>query len=335
MTRPGHRSQLRITRCDLGPRDTTLRLEGRLDASDWDALATVRGECSHRRVALDLSGLAFLAWDTAQRLVALRREGVGLRGGSGFVRELLRSAASEARSEPEAPVRALEGTMRNPEIHTTDPASREDEAALLARLRSGDDAAFAAWVRRETPRLLAVARRILRSEDDAHDAVQEAFLSAWRNLSRFEGGAKLSTWLHRIAVNAALMRLRSRRRRREQPIEDWLPVFAEDGHHAERVAPWPASEECPLESGERRALVRECIDELPDAYRIALILRDIEGLDTEEAAAALGIRPDALKMRLHRARQALRGLLAPYMTGAARPAKRPRTVTRGAAPSAG
>jgi len=102
MTRPGNRSQLRITRHDLGRRNTTLRLEGRLDESDWDALAAARGECSDRRVALDLSGLAFLAWDTAQRLVALRREGVDLLGGSGFVRELLRSAASEARSEPEA-----------------------------------------------------------------------------------------------------------------------------------------------------------------------------------------------------------------------------------------
>ena len=225
--------------------------------------------------------------------------------------------------------------MRNHDTRPTDPSSREDEAALLARLRSGDDAAFAAWVRRESPRLLAVARRILRSEDDAHDAVQEAFLSAWRNLASFEGGAKLSTWLHRIAVNAALIRLRSRRRRREQPIEELLPVFAEDGHHAERVAPWPAPEECPLESRERRALVRECIEALPDAYRIALILRDIEGLDTAEAAAALGIREDALKMRLHRARQALRGLLAPYMTGATRPAKRPGAAARGAAPSAG
>ena len=99
MSRPGHRSQLRITRRDLGIRDTMLHLEGRLDESDWDALAAVCRECSERGVALDLSGLAFVAWDTARRLVALRREGVELLGGSGFVRELLRSAeASDERT---------------------------------------------------------------------------------------------------------------------------------------------------------------------------------------------------------------------------------------------
>jgi hypothetical protein len=99
MSRPGNRSQLRITRRDLGPRDATLHLEGRLDESDWDALAAARDECSERRVALDLSGLAFVAWGTARRLVALRREGVELLGGSGFVRELLRCAeAGDART---------------------------------------------------------------------------------------------------------------------------------------------------------------------------------------------------------------------------------------------
>jgi hypothetical protein len=96
MTRPRLRnhggSRLRIDRIDQGPRATTLRLEGRLDASDWDALAAVRAECASRLLVIDLSGLAYLAWEEARRLVALRREGVGVRGGSGFVRELLRSA---------------------------------------------------------------------------------------------------------------------------------------------------------------------------------------------------------------------------------------------------
>jgi RNA polymerase sigma-70 factor (ECF subfamily) len=207
--------------------------------------------------------------------------------------------------------------MRDRDL-STGGAPRDEEAERLARLRSGDDSAFADWVRRESPRLLAVARRILRSEDEASDAVQDAFLSAWRHLASFEGGSRLSTWLHRIAVNAALMRLRSRRRRREQPIEDLLPVFAEDGHHAEPVSSFGA-EECPLERAELRAAVRECIDRLPESHRIALVLRDIEGLDTAEAAAALGVRPEALKMRLHRARLALRTLLAAKLGDAARP----------------
>lgn len=196
----------------------------------------------------------------------------------------------------------------------------EDDALLLARLRSGDEDAFADWVRRESPRLLAVTLRILRSQDEAHDAVQEAFLSAWRALPHFSGDSRLSTWLHRIGVNAALMRLRSRRRRREQPIEELLPGFADDGHHAGPIEPWSRGDSCAAEQREIRDVVRACIDRLPESYRVVLVLRDLEGLDTAEAAAALGTTPEALKMRLHRARQALRSQLAPYLRASQAPA---------------
>jgi RNA polymerase sigma-70 factor (ECF subfamily) len=203
--------------------------------------------------------------------------------------------------------------------------SFDDDAALVARLRAGDDAAYAEWVRRESPRLLAVTRRMLRDEDEAQDAVQEAFLSAWRALPSFAGDAKLSTWLHRIGVNAALMRLRSQRRRREESIDDRLPGFAEDGHHAAPVEPWTRTASCAAEQREIRDVVRACIERLPENYRSVLVLRDIEGLDTAEAARALGTSTEALKMRLHRARQALRAELAPYMSASAaaeRPSER-------------
>lgn len=183
------------------------------------------------------------------------------------------------------------------------------DAALLARLRCGDDAAFAELVRRESGKLLAVARRILRSDEDAEDAVQDALLSAFQNLDGFEGGARLSTWLHRITVNAALMRLRSRRRRREDAIEELLPAFAEDGHHLGPVTTLHGVAEEQILSAELAAIVRRAIDELPESHRLVLVLRDVEGLDTAETARALGIGPDAAKMRLHRARQALRTLL--------------------------
>ncbi|MGH7289095.1 MAG: sigma-70 family RNA polymerase sigma factor [Myxococcota bacterium] len=183
------------------------------------------------------------------------------------------------------------------------------DAALLEQLRAGDEAAFGALVRRESGKLLAVARRILRSEEEAQDAVQDALLSAFQNLDRFEGGSRLSTWLHRITVNAALMRLRSKKRRREDSIEELLPGFAEDGHH---LAPVSAPRDAALDeiaSAQVAAIVRAAIDELPESYRVVLVLRDVEGLDTAETADALGIGPDAAKMRLHRARQALRTLL--------------------------
>src|SRR5262245_65193359 len=108
-------------------------------------------------------------------------------------------------------------------------AEDEAEAALVAGLRAGVAAAYEEMVRSHLPRMLATARRVLGNEEDARDAVQDAFLSAFRALNSFEGQSRLSTWLHRIAVNAALMKLRSKRRRPERPITDLLPRFTEDG----------------------------------------------------------------------------------------------------------
>jgi RNA polymerase sigma-70 factor (ECF subfamily) len=189
------------------------------------------------------------------------------------------------------------------------------EAELVARLRGGDEAAYVQLVREQGGRMLAVARRLLRSEDDAADAVQEAFISAFRAIAGFEGGARLSTWLHRIVVNASLMKLRTRARRPEVSIEELLPKFFEDGHHVEEPSEWRSSG--PLAAMERqevRELVRREIDKLPADYRTVLMLRDIEGLDTKETAELLGVTPNAAKIRLHRARLALRTLLDPHMS---------------------
>ena len=186
-----------------------------------------------------------------------------------------------------------------------------DEAALLRSLRSGDTDAFEILVRTFTGRLLSVATRLLKSEEDARDAVQDALLSAWRSLDRFEGGAKLSTWLHRIVVNASLMKLRTRRRKPEESLENYLPSFHEDGHHAEPAVLWQDSAVEAMARAEVRLFVRQSIARLPDSYRIVLMLRDIEGYDTEETARLLGTTPNAVKVRLHRARQSLRAVLDP------------------------
>jgi RNA polymerase sigma-70 factor, ECF subfamily len=193
----------------------------------------------------------------------------------------------------------------------------DDEATLIAQLRAGDDAAFEQVVRAYGGRLLAVARRIVNSEEDARDAVQDAFLNAFRSLDRFEGNAKLSTWLHRIVVNAALMKLRTRKRKPEQSIEGLLPSFLDDGHHEERFQSWDEPVDKLMERAENRELVRKQIDALPEGYRTVLVLRDIEGLDTEETAKVLGLSVNATKIRLHRARQALRTMLAPHFRSTA------------------
>lgn len=195
------------------------------------------------------------------------------------------------------------------------PGPAPDDAKLLERLRAGEGAAYEELVRANASRLLAVTRRMLGSEEDARDAVQEAFLSAFRALPRFQGDARLSTWLHRIAVNAALMRLRTRRRKPEVAIDDLMPRFLEDGHHAEPPQPWPGADEL-IGREETRRAVRDAIDRLPETHRTVLLLRDIEGIDTAEVAEMLGISPGAVKTRLHRARAALRELVDPLLRDA-------------------
>jgi RNA polymerase sigma-70 factor, ECF subfamily len=184
-----------------------------------------------------------------------------------------------------------------------------DERALVGGLRTGDEQAYETLVRTFGGRMLAVARRFVRNEQDAQDIVQSAYLSAFRAVHQFEGQCLIATWLHRIVVNTALMRLRSRRRKPETSIDDLLPAYHEDGHHVEQFSDWAPRADAVIERQQTRAIVRACIDQLPDNYRAVLILRDIEEVSTDEAARLLAMTPTAVKVRLHRARQALSTLL--------------------------
>lgn len=184
-----------------------------------------------------------------------------------------------------------------------------DDQTLLTALRAGHEWAFETMVRLYGGRLLAVARRFTRNDEDAQDVLQSAYLSAFRSLNDFEGTCQLSTWLHRIVVNTALMKLRSRRRKPEESIDALLPAFQEDGHHVEQFSEWSTPADQLMERNETRAIVRECIERLPENYRVVLKLRDIEELSTQEVAGMLAMTPTAVKVRLHRARQALSTLL--------------------------
>ena len=162
-------------------------------------------------------------------------------------------------------------------------------------------------------RLLGSARHMLKNEEDARDAVQETFIAAFRSLDGFREDARLSTWLRKISVNQCLMKLRCRKRRPEEPIEDLLPTFLEDGHQSRRSTAFRPAAETAIAQRELRELVRGEIDKLPETYRTVLLLRDIEELDTETVAHALGINANTVKVRLHRARQALRTRLEPHL----------------------
>jgi RNA polymerase sigma-70 factor (ECF subfamily) len=194
-------------------------------------------------------------------------------------------------------------------------SARPDERELIARLRAGEEIAFEQLVDDHAAPLLAVTRRILRDEEEARDAVQEAFVAAFRKIGEFQSESRVSTWLHRIAVNCALMKLRVRERRRERDVDELLPQFDADGHQRHSSTGWKESVEDVLQREQSCALVRECIDRLPESYRVVLVLRDIEQLPPEVVAEKLQITRDNLKVKLHRARQALRTLLDPHMRG--------------------
>jgi RNA polymerase sigma-70 factor (ECF subfamily) len=195
-----------------------------------------------------------------------------------------------------------------PSAESTLDLARERE--LLFALKGGNEAAFETWVRLEAPRMLAVARRYCGNEEDAREAVQEAFAAAFQALPRFEGAARLSTWLHRIVVNAALARVRQRASRSEVAIDELLPRFTRYGHFLESPAAWQP--ESRLESDELCGVVRAAIAQLPETFRDVLVLRDIQGLDVEAVAVQLGLTANAVRIRTHRARQALRTLLDPH-----------------------
>jgi RNA polymerase sigma-70 factor (ECF subfamily) len=195
------------------------------------------------------------------------------------------------------------------------PSINDDDGALIGGLQRGDDAAYATLVNRHGDYLYRVALRVTRNETEAGEAVQEAFISTFRSIGNFEGRSSLKTWLHRLTVNAALMRRRSAARKNEVSIEElasevdierWEPEwdFAE------------SSESLLMRQGVRDA-VNAAMEKLPEQYRILIILRDIEGYDTREVAAMLNDNEGNVKVRLHRARSALKKLLEPLYRGKA------------------
>ncbi|HLT35123.1 MAG TPA: sigma-70 family RNA polymerase sigma factor [Enhygromyxa sp.] len=188
------------------------------------------------------------------------------------------------------------------------------EREIVEGMRAGDDRGFERLVREYVGPLRAVALRLLRNPADADDAVQEAFLSAYRNFDSFRGEARLGTWLHRIVVNAALGRLRRLERRPDHGAEvvdltQLLPKFGDSGYPEHFHEPWVSPAEELATQAETREQVRQMIDKLPENYRTVLILRDIEELSTAETGELLELSPGTVKVRLHRARQALRNLI--------------------------
>lgn len=194
---------------------------------------------------------------------------------------------------------------------------RLPEAELITQSIAGDGEAFGALVEPYLGLFSAGIQRILQDTLDTQDALQEALLSIFTELHRFQGKSKFSTWGYRVCLNEALMLRRSRIRRREDTIEDFLPHFTPEGHHMGKEGLKDLSQEATalerVEEEQVREKVREGLNRLSDEQRAVFVLRDLEGMDTEEVATMLGISRGLVRQRLHRARLGLRGVLSPFL----------------------
>jgi len=191
------------------------------------------------------------------------------------------------------------------------PAVEPDDETLVARAAAGDDSAFEAIVQRYQERVFRLASR-LTSDSEAPDVLQDTFLQVYRHLPSFRGDSQFGTWLYRIATNAALMHRRARARRPADSLDMYLPQFEADGRHAATPAELQVAS-CADEMLDRQVLAqkaRDVIARLPDLYREAFVLRDLEELSTAQVAQALGIESSTVRQRVHRARLMLRGYLS-------------------------
>ncbi|HWX56778.1 MAG TPA: sigma-70 family RNA polymerase sigma factor [Verrucomicrobiae bacterium] len=185
-----------------------------------------------------------------------------------------------------------------------------DEMALVLAAKKGDLEAFSQLVTRYDRNIFRIAQHITHNEEDAQDVVQEAFLKAYTNLAQFQGNSKFYTWLVRIAVNEALMKLRRRRSDKTVSIDE--DVETEDGSMPREVADWSPNPEQLYGQSELGDILKKTIQGLPPGFRTVFVLRDVEGLSTEETAEMLQLSVPAVKSRLLRARLQLRERLAKY-----------------------
>lgn len=189
-------------------------------------------------------------------------------------------------------------------IQPVGQASGFDETALVAQARKGGVEAFTALVNRYEGNIFRLARHITQNPEDAEDVLQETFLKAYEHLEDFQGNSKFYTWLVRIAVNQSLMKLRKRKSDASVSLDD--PYDTGEETVTREIAVWDPNPELTYSREEIRGILEKAIDSLPPTFRAVFVLRDIEGLSTEETATALNLSIPAVKSRLLRARLRLR-----------------------------
>ena len=194
------------------------------------------------------------------------------------------------------------------------PAERLlDDNVLIEELRRGRPEAVEALFDRFHGKIYNLAMSILKNESDAEEATQDVFLTVFQKAHTFKGNSALYSWIYRICVNACLMRLRGKKRSETVSIEEFMPVFTEEGMHADPVGDWSKEVERKMLDKELGGVIRKFTDRLLEKYRVVFILSDVEGLSNEETAQILGLTVPAVKSRLHRARLYLRERIGRYL----------------------
>ena len=187
---------------------------------------------------------------------------------------------------------------------------RDDEAQLVSAAKAGDTTAFEELVNRYERKIFRLGMNITQNREDAEDVMQDAFLKSYQNLDRFQGDSRFYTWLVRIAVNEALMKLR-KRRPNQVSLDEPLTDDGDDSVFRE-IEDWGPSPEKRFAQTELNEILNSVIAELDPIFRVVFLLRDVEGLSTEETGQILGISAAAVKSRLLRARLKLRQKLNKY-----------------------
>ena len=185
-----------------------------------------------------------------------------------------------------------------------------EDQKLVEALQRGEPGAVEALLDRYGGWIYRVARRLLNDPRDVEEVTQDVLLTVVRKIQTFKGEAAFSSWLYRIAVNAAYQRLRAKRARPEVSLEPFLPVFDDEGRYIEPVVDWSSKLNDPAVAEETRAAIERSLSRLPEEYRVVIQLHDVEELPNEEVAATLGLTVAAVKSRVHRARLFLRQELA-------------------------
>ena len=187
-----------------------------------------------------------------------------------------------------------------------------DDVQLVERARGGDLEAFEELLGRHQQRVLRVALSILKEPMDAEEVAQDVFLTVFEKIELFRGDSSFTTWLHRVAVNAALMRRRKSKADRSVSLDEVMPAFNEEGHLTVDIADWSEQASDPVLAQEAKAVIEAAVEKLEEKYQTVFALRDVQGFSTEETAEILELSVPAVKSRLHRARLFLRRELADY-----------------------